>query len=281
MRVEIVDVFAEAPLEGNQLAVVRDAAKLSSEQMQDIAREMNFSETTFVLEENADRARVRIFTPGQELPFAGHPTLGTAWVLGRSQGSYTLDLEVGPVTVTFDSNDGESGVCWMAPPMPETLATISPEKAAALLNLSVDDLHADYQPTSLQVGPQFAFIGVRDDAVLARTSLNAEVREALLAEGAAVSSVFAFCESELTDYAGRMFFDAGGLREDPATGSANSAFAIYLRDLCGKAPGHYVVAQGDYIQRPSRIYLDIGEDTYRVGGKVQKVLTGELADVHI
>lgn len=281
MRLEIVDVFAEAPLEGNQLAVVRDAASVSSKQMQDIAREMNFSETTFVLKEDSQRASVRIFTPGQELPFAGHPTLGTAWVLGRQRGSYTLDLEVGPVTVTFDPNNGENGICWMAPPMPETLDTLSPERAAQLLNLNVDELNPDYRPTSLQVGPQFVFIGVRDDAVLARTSLNAQVRAELLAEGAAVSSVFAFCESAHTDYAGRMFFDAGGLREDPATGSANSAFAIYLRDLCGIPPGHYVVAQGDYIQRPSRIYLDIEKDSYRVGGKVQKVLTGELADVHI
>ena len=97
MELTIVDVFAERPLAGNQLAVVRAAHTLSTEQMQDIAREMNFSETTFVLEETAERARVRIFTPDSELPFAGHPTLGTAWVLAGGQGHFTLDLDAGAV----------------------------------------------------------------------------------------------------------------------------------------------------------------------------------------
>jgi len=90
-------------------------------------------------------------------------------------------------------------------------------------------------------------------------------------------SIFVFCESsDATDYAARMFFDVGGIREDPATGSANSGFAIYLRDHCAKAPGQYMVAQGDYMQRPSRIYLDIGKDSYRVGGRVQAVANGTL-----
>ncbi len=281
MRLEIVDVFAEAPLQGNQLAVVQDAAELSPERMQDIAREMNFSETTFVLSHTAERARVRIFTPGQELPFAGHPTLGTAWVMGRQHGRYILDLQVGPVTVTFDGAGADHGICWMAPPMPEVLGQLQGQDAAALLNIAVDELHSEYQPTLMQIGPQFAFIGVQDDAVLERSCLNAEVRQRLLGQGLAVGSVFVFCPSLATDYAARMFFDAGGLREDPATGSANSAFAIYLRDLCGLAPGSYVVAQGDYIKRPSRIYLDIAQDGYRVGGKVQSVVVGELAGRYI
>lgn len=274
MRLDIVDVFAEAPLQGNQLAVVHDAGALSDERMQDIAREMNFSETTFVLNHTAERAKVRIFTPGQELPFAGHPTLGTAWVLGREQGAYTLDLPVGPVGVTF----ADDGVCWMTPPMPQTQGSISIEQAAALLDLSSDELNVAFPPALLKIGPEFVFIAVRDDSVLARTGLNAQVRRELLAAGVPVSSVFAFCESQATDYAARMFFDAGGLREDPATGSANSAFAIYLRDLCAKPVGSYVVAQGDYMLRPSRIYLDIGVDSYRVGGRVQSVVRGELAN---
>ena len=112
MDLTIVDVFAERALAGNPLAVVRDAANLSDSQMQDIAREMNFSETTFVIEERPGRARVRIFTPEWELPFAGHPTLGTAWVLGREQPGFTLDLDVGPVAVTF-----ERELSWMVPPV--------------------------------------------------------------------------------------------------------------------------------------------------------------------
>jgi len=270
---DIVDVFAEAALEGNQLAVVHNAAGLSTARMQDIAREMNFSETTFVLEHSKERARVRIFTPGSELPFAGHPTLGTAWVLGRSQGSYTLDLEVGPVAVTFAAD----GVCWMTPPMPEVTGTLDVADAAALLNITVDQLASDYVPTLMSIGPEFAFIGVRDASVLAGVELNAQVRSRLLEAAVPARSIFVFCEStDATDYAARMFFDASGIREDPATGSANSGFAIYLRDLCAKAPGRYVVAQGDYMQRPSRIYLDIGKDSYRVGGRVQAVAHGSL-----
>ena len=113
MRCSIVDVFAERPLAGNQLAVVRDCAHLDSASMQAIAREMNFSETTFVLEEREGEARVRIFTPDRELPFAGHPTLGTSWVLGRDRGAYTLDLAARKrVPVTFEAD----GVVWMEPP---------------------------------------------------------------------------------------------------------------------------------------------------------------------
>ena len=95
MDCTIVDVFAERPLAGNQLAVVRGCAHLDTPEMHAIAREMNFSETTFVLEERDGEAKVRIFTPDRELPFAGHPTLGTAWVLGRNLGAYTLDLAAG------------------------------------------------------------------------------------------------------------------------------------------------------------------------------------------
>ena len=281
MRFEIVDVFAEAPLQGNQLAVVEDAASLSSERMQDIAREMNFSETTFVLERSDERAKVRIFTPSHELPFAGHPTLGTAWVLGRDQGNYILDLEVGPVEVSFDAPvDGSSnreGICWMAPPMPTVLGKIDAADAAALLNLEPGDLHSSYPIVQMDLGPKFAFIAVRSEALLENISINTQVRDRLLARDLAVSSIFIFCEASHTDYAARMFFDAGGLREDPATGSANSAFAIYLRDLCGEKRKKLVVAQGDYMKRPSRIYLELSTDSYRVGGCVQSVAQGELS----
>ena len=110
MKLTIVDVFAEQPLAGNQLAVVQDCGSLSDEGMQAIAREMNFSETTFVMREGDAEADVRIFTPAAELPFAGHPTVGTAWVLSGGAGSITLNLKAGPVPVSFDS-----GIGWMTP----------------------------------------------------------------------------------------------------------------------------------------------------------------------
>jgi len=277
MRLEIVDVFAEAPLQGNQLAVVEDAAALSAERMQDIAREMNFSETTFVLSRTDERAKVRIFTPGHELPFAGHPTLGTAWVLGRDRGSFALDLAVGPVVVSFDSSENNNGIAWMAPPMPEIRGNIDPSDAAALLNLEPSDLDSKYPSVQIELGPKFAFIAVRDETTLENIRLNTDVRDQLLARGLTVGSIFIFCEAADTDYAARLFFDAGGIREDPATGSANSAFAVYLRDTCGETHSKLVVAQGDYIMRPSRIYLELGADSYRVGGRVQSVAVGELS----
>lgn len=279
MRLSIVDVFAETPLAGNQLAVVRDAASLSTERMQAIAREMNFSETTFVLDESVDRARVRIFTPTDELPFAGHPTLGTAWVLGREREQFTLDLPAGPIAVTFGqgSSAEDAGICWMTPPQPEFAAAPESSSAAALVGLSEAELHDAYLPTLLAIGPEFILIGVQDEAVLARARLNLQVRQDLLDAGYAARSAFVFCPGTTTDYSARMFFNVNGVREDPATGSANSGFAVYLRDVCGRPPGRYVVAQGDQIGRPSRIYLELGAASYRVGGRVQAVATGELS----
>ena len=143
----IVDVFAERPLSGNQLAVVRGGAHLDTLTMQAIALEMNFSETTFVVEERSDEARARIFTPVRELPFAGHPTLGTAWVLGRDRDSYTLDLPAGRVPVTFEAG----GIAWMQPPPVEPGAVLSSQSAAALLGLlrSGGLLVAAYAATTL------------------------------------------------------------------------------------------------------------------------------------
>ena len=136
----VVDVFAERPLSGNQLAVVRGASCLDTVTMQAIALEMNFSETTFVVEERSGDATARIFTPVRELAFAGHPTLGTAWVLGRDRDSYTLDLPVGRVPVTFDAG----GIAWMQPPLVEPGETLSSQSAAALLGLPHGDIDTGY-----------------------------------------------------------------------------------------------------------------------------------------
>ena len=131
MECAIVDVFAERPLEGNQLAVVRGCAELGNSAMQAVAREMNFSETTFVVAEREHEADVRIFTPTVELPFAGHPTLGTAWVLGRHQREFTLNLKGGRVRVTF----AEDGIVWMQPPAVALGEALPAAASAALVQL--------------------------------------------------------------------------------------------------------------------------------------------------
>ena len=275
-RIEILDVFAEQQLAGNQLAVVYDAADLTSAQMQAIALETNFSETTFVINHGDGRAEVRIFTPNAELPFAGHPTLGTAWALTRGQGSITLDLAAGAVDVGF-----EDGIGWMHPPDVTFVGECEVSLAAPLLGLSERELNSDWPIDFAQVGPQFVLIPVRDLTALKRAQLDASLHRELVADGLGVQCVFAFSSEPYTadaDFASRMFFDANGVREDPATGSANTAFAAYLRRHA-LADGRVIVDQGVEIGRPSRLYLRL-EDQLAVGGRVHSVIEGTLTLEH-
>ena len=273
MKLTIVDVFAEKRYAGNQLAVVEDAADLSTQAMQDIAREMNFSETAFVLGQNLERASVRIFTPEWELPFAGHPTVGTAWVLTQGQGQITLDLPVGDVAVAFD----DTGIGWMTPPPVALKATFEPERAAALVGLDQDDLAADYPVQFAQVGPEFILIGAKNLDCLRRAKLNEALYHDYKASGLGVQCVFLFSSEPYgadADFATRMFFHSGNVREDPATGSANTAFAAYLLAHRG-ALGDVVVDQGVEINRPSRLYLRV-QEPIQVGGRVVQTVVGEL-----
>ena len=268
----IVDVFAETKLAGNQLAVVRGAADLSSEEMQAIALETNFSETTFVLSEEPGRARVRIFTPTWELPFAGHPTIGTAWVLSRGETDITLELGVGPVDVEY-----RDGVGWLTSPEVQEHGSFDVGKAAELIGLEASELSSDLPVECLEVGPRFVIIPVANLDALKRAKLNGDLHTSLLAQGECTQCVFVVSAEPYDDeahYATRMFFESNGFREDPATGSANCAFAHYLRKHLGTGL-QIVVDQGVEMGRPSRIYLDI-DAALKVGGKVQAVFQGEL-----
>ena len=238
--------------------------------MQAIAREMNLSETAFVVEERPGEARVRIFTPSQELPFAGHPTLGTAWLLGRDSDLYTLDLAAGRVEVTFDAD----GVAWMSPPPVDLGERLPLRTAAALIGLAEADLDAGYSCRFATVGPWFVLIGVRTlDALRQALRVEPGVYEDLSNGDFLYVFVFtAEAYSADADFAARMFMVRES-REDPATGSASAAFAAYLRSL--GVTGEFVVEQGFEIDRPSRLYLKVG-DTIRVGGKVRPVLAGTL-----
>ena len=272
MKLTIVDVFAESLYAGNQLAVVENIGQLDSETMQDIAREMNFSETTFVINRTDERARVRIFTPELELPFAGHPTLGTAWVLSGGEGTYTLDLDVGPVAVRF-----AEGLGCISPPAVTLQGTFAGDAAAALLGVEITDLDTEFPIRFAEVGPKFVLIGLKNLAALKAAKVNETLYDKYLADGFDLQCVFVFTSDSYSadsDFAARMFFRSPGLREDPATGSANSAFAAYLKDLRG-GEFEVVVDQGVEIKRPSRLYLKVGE-SIEVGGRVQEVLRGEL-----
>jgi trans-2,3-dihydro-3-hydroxyanthranilate isomerase len=267
MRFSIVDVFAESAFAGNQLAVVRNAAALDTAAMQSIALETNYSETTFVTAESTDRASVRIFTPNQELPFAGHPTLGTAWLIANGNGSITLELGIGDVRVWF-----ERDIAWMRPPPMMTLGAIEPSEAAARIGLGVDDLDTDLGPVRLQCGPEFSLIGVRDLDTLRRARAPAPPQG-----GGMGNAPFVVCRGGYhadSTFAARMFFfDGASMREDPATGSANAAFAQYLAERGVR--GSLRIDQGHEIGRPSRIYFEIAQDV-AVGGKVQLVADGRF-----
>lgn len=275
MHLTIVDVFAENRYEGNQLAVVRDAGTLDQATMLAIAREMNFSETTFVTTEQQGRASVRIFTPGEELPFAGHPTLGTAWVLAQGAAEYVLDLVAGAIPVTFGD-----GIAWLTPPPAEFGAPLAPAVAAELIGLESSNLDLDIPPRIVRCGPSFPIVAVRNLAALQRIRVEHATQQRLGVQG----FPFVVCRGGYhadADYAARMlFFDGVTMREDPATGSANAAFAQYLHTLGVR--GRLVVEQGFEIRRPSRIYLALQQARadagvpVRVGGRVRAVAEGRL-----
>jgi trans-2,3-dihydro-3-hydroxyanthranilate isomerase len=273
MQLTIVDVFAERPYEGNQLAVVRGAGALDAARMQAIAREMNFSETTFVLEESPGRARVRIFTPGEELPFAGHPTLGTAWVLASGTGRYVLDLPAGAIPVEF-----RDGMAWLTPPAAEFGPELEPADAAVLLGLLPADLDLSVPPRLVRCGPWAAIVKVPDLEMLRRVQVTRESQTRL----GVPDYTFAFCGGAYSadaHYGARMmFFDGISMREDPATGGTNAGLAQYLYRLGVR--GRFAVEQGFEMRRPSRIYLDLQDAApgvpVAVGGRVQPVAEGRL-----
>ncbi|HYB99390.1 MAG TPA: PhzF family phenazine biosynthesis protein [Candidatus Limnocylindrales bacterium] len=279
----LVDVFAERPYAGNQLAVVLGAEGWTTERMQAFAQETNFSETTFV---PAPRLRdggydVRIFTPAEELPFAGHPTIGTAWLLRRfvqngAGETVTLHLGVGDVAVTFDD---ANGLAWLAPRPPVLGDVRDRDTIAATLGITCGDLDEDLPCQDVSVGIRFVLVPVRSLDVLRA------LQPARLPQGSsgAATGVLCFAREAYDpggDLAARMFFEARGLREDPATGSANACLAAYLsaHRVLGAEQVSARVQQGYEIGRPSTLYLRAQSPQHvQVGGRVVLVARGELA----
>ncbi len=287
---DIVDVFAERPLAGNQLAVVRDAGDLPATAMQAIAREFNFSETTFVLA-GAPNERgwpVRIFTPSAELPFAGHPTLGTAWVirerlLGGGAGALVLDLAVGPIAVRAAPDDGGE-VLWMRQRAPSFGARVEPAAAAAALGLAEADIDPGLPAQEVSTGLPFLIVPLASLEALRRARVQPERCDALLAplEAEDVMVVARGGRDDSHQLSARVFAPAHGVPEDPATGSANGCLAGWLsrhRALGGDRV-EVTVGQGHEIGRPSLLRLRAwteGESiAVEVGGRVCAVAEGRL-----
>jgi trans-2,3-dihydro-3-hydroxyanthranilate isomerase len=294
------DVFTSRPLEGNPLAVFPDARGLSDNLMQRIAREFNLSETVFVLppDEPQHTRCLRIFTPKAELPFAGHPTVGTAYVLAAlgeipltgAETRIVFEERVGPVPILIRSEEGRPVFTQLsAAKLPEEGPTPpDASELAEMLSLAPDDVlsRGEDHPQGFSCGVPFLFIPLRSRDALRRARLRVDVWEEILLGGWA-REVFLFCrEPELpgSHIRARMFAAELGVGEDPATGGAVSALGGYLGIRAPETDGTlaWIVEQGFEMGRPSLLHLEVdkrgGEITaVRVGGSSVLVSEGTMA----
>jgi trans-2,3-dihydro-3-hydroxyanthranilate isomerase len=287
---ELVDVFAEEKYAGNQLAVVTGASDLTDVEMQKIANEMHFSETSFVL---SDKQRdggydVRIFTPVMELPFAGHPTLGTAYVIRKRVGDRSirqiiLNLKAGKILVTFERDDLNRETVWMKQNPPVFGKEFDAQTISRMLNLGVEDVDNRFPIQEVSTGISFIIVPLRTLDAVRRARVNKDLQLEMTKETR--PEVLIFCpqtyekENALNV---RVFVDLFGIPEDPATGSGNGCLAGYL--------SHYRyfddenvnvrVEQGYEINRRSilrlRAHRGDQEIEVKVGGRVIPIATGSF-----
>jgi trans-2,3-dihydro-3-hydroxyanthranilate isomerase len=294
----VVDVFAERPLEGNPLAVFHDARGLSDDEMQSLARETNLAETTFIFpsddpaSEPTAGIRVRIFTTAEELPFAGHPTLGTAsWLyfhhpLLRSAESITLKLNIGPITVRFSApQPGELGVRGiMRQSTPVFGAQHDRSAIARAIGLNPDDLSPDHLPQTVSTGLPFCIVPLRSLEVARSLQISQRDAQAWLSTS---DAKFFYCIAPAAGrettagphWHARMQFYSG---EDPATGSASGCCISWLVKN-GLAPSGEltIIEQGIEIHRPSRIEtratkFENGIDEVLIAGRTIQVADGSF-----
>jgi len=291
------DVFTDVMFGGNQLAVFPDARGLDDDQMLAIAREFNYSETTFVFppDDPAHARRVRIYTPGGEVPFAGHPTVGTAHVLAAigeiartgDETRIVLEEKVGPVPVVIRAARGAPVFAQLSvAQLPQ--ATPSPASRTVLarvLGLAEHDLlDGDYAPETVSCGLPFLFVPLRDRAAVARARIRVDAWERAL-EGTPSEMVFVFAmdaERAGSDVRARMFAPGISVPEDPATGSACAALGGYLGARTPRDGAlQWVVEQGFEMGRPSIIEVEVDKErgaitAVRVGGRTVMVMEGTL-----
>ena len=287
----IVDVFAEEKYAGNQLAVFTEAAALSGADMQRLAKEMHFSESTFLLsrEPRDGGYDVRIFTPEAEVPFAGHPTLGTAFVIQQEivkapVDTVTLNLPVGPIPVTFTYLIDDPDILWMRQPAPVFGATFAPESLAPVLGLDVAALDARFPAQEVSTGLPFVVVPLQNLAALKQVKVDRDRCLALLADAQAKALLVFSPETyqRRNDLSVRVFADYYGVPEDPATGSANGCLAAYLtrHRYFSSDRIDIRVEQGHAVGRPSLLYLKASDDadgiTVSVGGGVKMIAHGSF-----
>src|SRR6476620_4663328 len=266
-----LDVFSSVPLEGNPLAVLSDGRGLSDGDMQAIAREMNLSETTFILPREAaiekERGiRVRIFTVQEELPFAGHPTLGTAFALRGNTGNeeIKLDLNVGPLPVRFEEAAGKPTFGEMTQADPVFGRVHEPKKIAEVTGITLADIDTSLPIQTVSTGLPFTVMPLRGLEAMGRLNINHSATGEYLSS---TGGKFLYCVSrETSDSAARlharMVFYNG---EDPATGSASGCAAAWMVAHGVAERDHRVrIEQGIEMQRPSRIFVRASKQDNRV-----------------
>ena len=290
-----VDVFTTVAFEGNPLAVFTDAVGLDTATMQAVARELNLSETTFVFppDDPHHAAKVRIFTPRSELPFAGHPTVGTAYVLHGDSPATALVLEegVGPVPVRVARADDGTVQFWLTTPQITFGERVDPKAVAGALGLKPNDLLVDVQPEVASSGPTFLFVALKNREAVDRIE-QLDYRALRAAIPNAPTEVFVFARLEQSDDASgdtyavysRMFAPEIGIAEDPATGSATGPLAALMirRGLLPLENGLRMISeQGTKVGRRSLLHVLVhidgsGDPVIEIGGSVVPIATGEM-----
>ena len=285
----LVDVFTQRKYTGNQLAVLR-TGELTDAEMQAIALETRFSETTFILSDEAREGGydVRIFTPEQELPFAGHPTLGTAYVIqqhiiGKPVERVILNLAVGQIPVTFSYRDEQPDMMWMQQKAPQFGDMVTPDSLAPALRIDVADIDDRFPIQVVSTGIAFLMVPLRSRAAVVRATVIKEALAEIL-NRTGTEGVLIFClepySTENTLNARALFAGLLDASEDPATGSANGCLAGYLAQYqyFGDSTVDIRVEQGYEIKRPSILHLKAtrqnGSIDVRVGGCVVSVAQG-------
>lgn len=287
----IVDVFTEEKYAGNQLAVFRDVSALSDTEMQRWAKEMNYSETTYVVseEEKDGGYDVRIFTPEEELPFAGHPTLGTAYVIqqeiiGKPIEKVTLNLKVGQIPVTFHYSQGEVEILWMKQVFPTFGPVFDKREISEFLSLDEKEIDERFPVQDVSTGAPSFIVPLRTLDSVKKARIDRDKYFNFIKDTEA-KVILIFCPETYrkeNDLNVRAFADYYGVPEDPATGSSNGCLAGYLVKYryFGEEKIDIRVEQGYEIGRPSLLYLKAEEKEENidifVGGKVMMIAKGEF-----
>ncbi|MFT5503709.1 MAG: trans-2,3-dihydro-3-hydroxyanthranilate isomerase [Gammaproteobacteria bacterium] len=287
------DVFTHERFGGNPLAVIPNANGISSEQMQTIAREFNYSETTFVLPgDHRHTRKVRIFTPTQEVPFAGHPNIGTAFTLASigelgdigEEKEIIFDELAGPVPILIRW-DGTGIWCELKAPEPLSIREIiALDQAASALSVTSDDiLTATHQPQVASVGLPFIMVELKDWTTLEKVSVNTQVLEEVHGQGITSDILVYIRSQDEFDIRCRVFAPLDGVPEDPATGSANCALVSMLSHYCSESEGHFAwrIAQGVKMNRPSLLEARVQKQSGSIigswiGGSCKMVMDGSI-----